>query len=176
MSLAFYVVLWISGGNDVIAYAFNISVNQTTYVGRAALFIVPPLVYLLTKRICYGLQRSDDELVHHGIESGTIRRLPSGEFVEETVPLPVAHQIMLTGVESDRPMVEGGAAHGAGEDGPKGAGYGDQHAVEVAGGAGGHTSPREKVRGFFFEKKSTSSEATRSQSAAPQRELEKTVD
>ena len=153
MSLSFYVILMISGGNDIIAHIFKVSVNSTTYVGRAALFIVPPLVYMLTKRICYGLQRSDDELVHHGIESGTIRRLPSGEFVEETVPLPVPHRIALTGVEADRPQLAGATAHGA-EGTPKGAGYGDQHVVEAGNGAGGHASKREKVRGFFFDKRS----------------------
>jgi ubiquinol-cytochrome c reductase cytochrome b subunit len=97
MSLAFYLVLWISGGNDVIASIFSISVNNTTYAGRAALLLLPPIVYVVTKRICIGLQESDQELMHHGIESGTIRRLPSGEFVEETVPLPASYQPALTG-------------------------------------------------------------------------------
>ncbi len=171
MSLSFYVILLISGGNDVLAHIFRVSVNQTTYVGRAALFIVPPLVYFVTKRMCLALQRSDAELVHHGIESGTIRRLPSGEFIEETVPLPVPHRIMLTGVESDRPELAGATAHGS-EGSPKGPGYGDQHEV----GAAPH-GKRDKVRGFFFDKRGDSSTAApRPEASLPQRELEKTVD
>ena len=171
MSLSFYVILLISGGNDVLAHIFRVSVNQTTYVGRAALFIVPPLVYWATKRICLGLQRADAELVHHGIESGTIRRLPSGEFIEETVPLPVPHRIALTGVESDRPALEGATAHGS-EGTPKGPGYGDEHVVGAA-----QTSKREKVRGFFFEKRDDGDTAApRPEAALEQRELEKTVD
>ena len=171
MSLSFYVILLISGGNDILAHIFRVSVNQTTYVGRAALFIVPPLVYWATKRICLGLQRADAELVHHGIESGTIRRLPSGEFIEETVPLPVPHRIALTGVESDRPALEGATAHGS-EGTPKGPGYGDEHVVGAA-----QTSKREKVRGFFFEKRDDGDTAApRPEAALEQRELEKTVD
>ena len=136
MSLSFYIILTIAGGNDVIAKIFQVSVNATTYVGRAALFIVPPIVYFVTKRWCLALQRNDDELVHHGIESGTIRRLPSGEFIEETVPLPAVYRISLTGVESDRPALEGATAHGA-EGKPKGPGYGDEHEVAVSTPRGG---------------------------------------
>ena len=108
MSISFYLVLMISGGNDVIAAIFQVSVNATTYVGRVALFVLPPIVYFVTKRWCLALQRSDDELVHHGIESGTIRRLPSGEFIEETVPLPSVYRVGLTGVQDERPALTGG--------------------------------------------------------------------
>ena len=171
MSISFYVVLMIAGGNDIIAHIFKISVNQTTYVLRALLFVIPPLVYVATKRMCLALQRSDEELVHHGIESGTIRRLPSGEFIEETVPLPVAHRIMLTGVESDAPALAGATAHGQ-EGQPKGPGYGDDHQVGAL--AGGK---REKVRGFFMEKRSDSkTAAARPEATLPERELENTVD
>ncbi|MDP9466283.1 MAG: cytochrome bc complex cytochrome b subunit [Actinomycetota bacterium] len=143
MSIAFYVVLMIAGGNDVIASVFHLSINTISRVLQVALFVVPPIVYFATKRICLALQRSDDELVHHGIESGTIRRLPNGEFVEETVPLPAVYRIALTGVESDRPQLEGATDHGA-EGQPKGPGYGDEHVVE--------NSP-ERVPGFFRAKR-----------------------
>jgi len=139
MSLSFYVLLLIAGGNDIVAHIFRVSINTMTYTLRAAIFIVPPLVYVATKRFCLSLQRSDEELVHHGIESGTIRRLPSGEFVEETVPLPVAHHIQLTGVESDRPELQGATAHGqAGQ--AKGPGYGDTHVLDAETGSRGAVS------------------------------------
>jgi len=162
MSIVFYVLLMIAGGNDIIASIFHLSINQITYFLRAAIFIVPPLAYVITKRICYGLQRSDEELLHHGIESGTIRRLPSGEFVEETVPLPVPNRILLTGVErSERPALEG--SHDAADHEP---GHVEQHAVE---------SRPAKARGFFREKKADSSTAAaRPESTLP--ELESSVD
>jgi ubiquinol-cytochrome c reductase cytochrome b subunit len=160
MAITFYVVLIIAGGNDVLASIFHLSINQITYTLRAGIFILPPLAYIATKRICLGLQRSDEELLHHGIESGTIRRLPSGEFVEETVPLPVPHRVLLTGVErSERPALEHAddtAAHGPG--------HVEQHEVEG-------TGPR--PRGFFRNKSAT---AAQTKVGAEQRELETTVD
>jgi ubiquinol-cytochrome c reductase cytochrome b subunit len=162
MSITFYVLLLVAGGNDIFAHVFRVSVNNMTYVLRVAFFVLPPLAYVLTKRICYALQRSDEELLHHGIESGTIRRLPSGEFIEETVPLPVPQRLALTGVESDRPGLAGPTAHG--EPGhPTGPGFGDQHVVESA---------PARSRGFFFEKRADrSTSAPRPESTLP--ELEK---
>jgi ubiquinol-cytochrome c reductase cytochrome b subunit len=95
MSLTFYVVLLFAGGNDIIASIFHLSINEITYTLRAGLFILPPIAYVITKRFCLSLQRSDDDLLHHGIESGTIRRLPSGEFVEETVGVPNVYATLL---------------------------------------------------------------------------------
>ena len=114
MALAFYVVLLIAGGNDIIASVFHISVNSMTYFLRVAIFVVPPLAYLVTKRICFSLQRSDADLLHHVIESGTVLRLPSGEFVEETVELPSTYRVLLVGGEAkDRAALTGG--HGEAE-------------------------------------------------------------
>jgi ubiquinol-cytochrome c reductase cytochrome b subunit len=87
MAIAFYVVLWISGGNDVIAQKFDISLNAMTWIGRIGLLIVPPAAYLLTHRICLGLQQNDRETLVHGVETGIIRRLPSGQFIEVHQPL-----------------------------------------------------------------------------------------
>jgi ubiquinol-cytochrome c reductase cytochrome b subunit len=58
-----------------------------TWIARFAVFIVPVLAYVITKRICLGLQRKDLHLLEHGVETGIIRQLPSGEFIEETRPL-----------------------------------------------------------------------------------------
>lgn len=82
MAITFYVVLWISGGNDLFADKFNISLNVMTWAGRIALLIGPPLVYWMTYRICLGLQRHDREVLEHGVETGMIKRLPTGEFIE----------------------------------------------------------------------------------------------
>ncbi len=100
-SLAFYVVLVISGGNDVIATTFHISLNTMTWAGRIGLFVVPPIAFFIAKRVCEALQRHDHELVEHGIETGIIRQLPSGEFVEVTIPKPAPPHIELTPVPHD---------------------------------------------------------------------------
>jgi ubiquinol-cytochrome c reductase cytochrome b subunit len=87
MAIAFYLVLLVSGGNDLIALKFDISLNAMTWIGRIGLILAPPLAYYLTHRICLGLQQHDREVLVHGIETGIIRRLPSGEFIEVHQPL-----------------------------------------------------------------------------------------
>jgi ubiquinol-cytochrome c reductase cytochrome b subunit len=87
MAITFYAVLLLSGGNDLIAKAFDISLNAMTYGGRVALFVLPPLAYLVAYRICLGLQRHDREVLEHGIETGIIKLLPNGEFIEIHQPL-----------------------------------------------------------------------------------------
>jgi ubiquinol-cytochrome c reductase cytochrome b subunit len=87
MALAFYIVLFLSGGNDIIAKAFDISLNAMTWGGRIALLILPPIAYLVAYRACLGLQRHDREVLEHGLETGIVRMLPTGEFIEIHQPL-----------------------------------------------------------------------------------------
>jgi ubiquinol-cytochrome c reductase cytochrome b subunit len=87
MAVAFYLVLLLSGGNDVIADKFNISLNAMTWIGRIGLLILPPLAYWVTHRACLGLQQHDREVLAHGIETGIIKRLPDGRFIEVHQPL-----------------------------------------------------------------------------------------
>jgi ubiquinol-cytochrome c reductase cytochrome b subunit len=86
-TVAFYGVLWLEGANDVIADHFDIPLYTTTEISRVAIFVVPAAAYIITKRICLGLQRKDLHLLEHGVETGIIRQLPSGEFIEETRPV-----------------------------------------------------------------------------------------
>ncbi|HKC27812.1 MAG TPA: ubiquinol-cytochrome c reductase cytochrome b subunit [Jatrophihabitans sp.] len=87
MAIAFYLVLFLSGGNDIIAKAFNISLNAMTWGGRIALLILPPLAYVVAYRVCLGLQRHDREVLEHGVETGIVKMLPTGEFIEVHQPL-----------------------------------------------------------------------------------------
>nr|WP_308286250.1 cytochrome bc complex cytochrome b subunit [Actinomycetospora endophytica] len=87
MALVFYFWLVVACGNDIIAYTFDISLNAMTWIGRIGLLVLPPLFYFATYRICLGLQRSDREVLEHGIETGMIKRLPQGEFIEVHQPL-----------------------------------------------------------------------------------------
>jgi ubiquinol-cytochrome c reductase cytochrome b subunit len=87
MALTFYGWLMVAGGNDLIADKFDISLNAMTWVGRIGVIVLPPIAYVVTYRICLGLQQHDREVLEHGIETGVIRRLPSGEFIEVHQPL-----------------------------------------------------------------------------------------
>src|SRR4051812_18079079 len=118
MGLTAYIVLWISGGNDLIADKFDLSLNAMTWFGRIGFLILPPIVYWATYRLCIGLERHDREVLEHGIETGVIRRLPSGEFIEVHQPLgPVdAHghgQLAYGGASVPKKMNQVGGARRA---------------------------------------------------------------
>ncbi|WP_280387669.1 cytochrome b, partial [Nocardia wallacei] len=87
MALTFYAVLTVACVNDIIALQFDISLNATTWFFRIALLVGPPLAYFLAYRMCLGLQRSDRQVLEHGIETGIIKRLPHGEYIEMHQPL-----------------------------------------------------------------------------------------
>jgi len=82
MAIAFYLVLTLACVNDIIALKFNISLNTTTWIFRIGLLTAPPIAYYLAYRFCIGLQRSDRAVLEHGIETGVIKRLPHGEYIE----------------------------------------------------------------------------------------------
>jgi ubiquinol-cytochrome c reductase cytochrome b subunit len=114
MAATFYILLWISGGNDIIATHLNLSINDITYVLRALVFILPPLTYLVTKRICIGLQRKDREKVLHGRETGRVFRTEDGEVFELHAPLSDADRWLLVQFEAPRPPAALPAADASG--------------------------------------------------------------
>jgi len=88
MAISFYLILFIAAGNDLIAIKLALSINDITQALRILLFVVPPLAYWVTKRICMSLQRRDHDLVLHGRESGRVVRTAEGRFFEVHEPIP----------------------------------------------------------------------------------------
>jgi ubiquinol-cytochrome c reductase cytochrome b subunit len=101
--LTWYVILLIAGGNDMVAIFFHLSINHITWFARIAFFVGPVIAFIITKRICLGLQRRDRDKVLHGRESGIIKRLPHGEFVEIHEPLSQGELYKLTSHEQYKP-------------------------------------------------------------------------
>ncbi|MDQ1688088.1 MAG: ubiquinol-cytochrome c reductase cytochrome b subunit [Frankiaceae bacterium] len=87
MSLVFYFILWLAGGNDIFAHVFHLSINTLTWIFRVGVIVAPPIAFVITKRLCIGLQRKDAALAEHGHETGIIKRLPSGEYIEVHEPI-----------------------------------------------------------------------------------------
>jgi ubiquinol-cytochrome c reductase cytochrome b subunit len=85
--MTFYGVLWIEGANDVIADKLQIPLYTITWIARVMVFAGPALAFAVTRRVCLGLQRKDNELLEHGLETGIVKQLPSGEFTEAHRPL-----------------------------------------------------------------------------------------
>ena len=103
MAISFYVLLWASGGNDILASRLHISINDITYFIRAAIFVIPPLVYVITKRACLGLQRKDREKVLHGRETGRVFRTQDGEVFEIHAPLSAQDRWLLVQHDTHQP-------------------------------------------------------------------------
>ncbi|MFB7636305.1 cytochrome bc complex cytochrome b subunit [Streptomyces sp. NPDC056149] len=102
--LVAYFVMLIGGGNDLWATHFHLSINAITWFVRIAFFVGPVLAFIATKRICLGLQRRDKDKVLHGRESGIIKRLPHGEFIEVHEPLNQEQLHFLTQHEQPEPL------------------------------------------------------------------------
>ncbi|MQA93209.1 MAG: ubiquinol-cytochrome c reductase cytochrome b subunit [Streptosporangiales bacterium] len=88
-----YGLLWLAGANDVISERLDVPLYGTTWFFRFALILGPIIAFIVTKRICLGLQRRDAAAASHGYESGIIKQLPSGEFIE-------VHQLLTEDAET----------------------------------------------------------------------------
>ncbi|MFE5733506.1 cytochrome bc complex cytochrome b subunit [Streptomyces sp. NPDC056528] len=98
-----YMIMLVGGGNDLWATHFHLSLNSITWFVRIFFFLGPVIAFIVTKRICLGLQRRDRDKVLHGRESGIIKRLPHGEFVEVHEPLSQGELHRLTAHEQYAP-------------------------------------------------------------------------
>ncbi|MFE2039624.1 cytochrome bc complex cytochrome b subunit [Streptomyces sp. NPDC059477] len=112
--LTLYAVLLIGGGNDIVATHLHLSINSITWFVRIAFFVAPVLAFYVTKRVCLALQHRDRDKVLHGRETGTITRLPHGEFIEVHEPLPRAELYALTQHEQPQPYEIGPPADAGG--------------------------------------------------------------
>ena len=86
-AVVFYGVLWAEGANDVLADFLQVPLYTITWISRVLIFVGPVLAYIITKRICLALQRKDAGMLLHGYESGIIRQMPDGEFIEVHKPV-----------------------------------------------------------------------------------------
>jgi ubiquinol-cytochrome c reductase cytochrome b subunit len=104
-AVTFYGTLWLAGGNDVIADKFDLSLYATTWFFRFAIFLGPIAAFIITKRVCLGLQRKDAESIAHGYESGVIKQLPNGAYVEIHKPLPAEPAAIVLSKEEAKPAL-----------------------------------------------------------------------
>jgi ubiquinol-cytochrome c reductase cytochrome b subunit len=121
--MSIYGLLWAAGGNDILAVVFHLNLNHITYFMRVAVFVVPVLVFILTRRWCISLQRSDEDRLLHGYETGIIMRSPEGGYSERHLPVSEAAAYTLTARQRDE-VYDAGAevdAHGVARDGSRAA-------------------------------------------------------
>ncbi|MFC5382294.1 cytochrome b [Aquipuribacter nitratireducens] len=107
MALTFYVLMWANGGNDILAVQLGLAINDITRFVGVMMFVAPPLAFIVTKRICLGLQRRDRERVLHGVETGQVYRLDTGEVLERHRPMDEFERWELVQHEAYRPLDPG---------------------------------------------------------------------
>ncbi|MFC4906849.1 cytochrome b [Actinomadura gamaensis] len=111
-AVTFYGLMWLAGANDVLADKFHVSLFATTWFFRFAIFIGPVLAYIVTKRICLGLQRKDADVIGHGVEAGIIVMAPDGGFSEKHEPAREEERIKILSKENARPEAPATDANG----------------------------------------------------------------
>jgi len=115
--LVFIGTLWGAAAADHIAVLFRLSLEGVLTGFQVLLIAGPFAAFVLTRRICLGLQRKDRDIVQHGWETGRIVRLPGGEYIEvhagggeqEQWRLPVGHTSDAALVSPDETPQPGGA-------------------------------------------------------------------
>ncbi len=78
-TLAFYGILLLAGGNDILAGVFRIAPEAITTAFRVLIFVVPLAVFLVTRNVCRGLARADLHPTEPP-EGGRIVRTATGGF------------------------------------------------------------------------------------------------
>ncbi len=96
-----YGLLWAAGGNDILATHLHMNLNSITYFMRAAVFIIPPIVFYVARRWCIGLQRGDNDRLLHGYETGIIMRAPNGAYTERHLPISEKRAYTITARHRD---------------------------------------------------------------------------
>ncbi|TDO93833.1 cytochrome bc1 complex cytochrome b subunit [Enemella evansiae] len=128
-----YLVFLFGGGNDILAVKFNLSLNAVTYFLRVAVFLGPVIAFIVTKRICLGIQRQKRERILHGSESGQMERAADGGYSEGHVPISTDEAYTLTYRSDVLPIEPGETTDDAG--------------VRVKGGA---SKARARMHRWFF--------------------------
>ncbi|MFB9732257.1 cytochrome b [Ornithinimicrobium kibberense] len=123
-AISMYLVLALATINDILAIKLQLSINDITMFFRLMFFVLPVIVFFLTKRICLSLQRHDREKVLHGHETGRIVRTPEGRFFEVHEPMDEYERWALVQHDTYRPLgLEAGGV--------------DEHGVRRPGGGSG---------------------------------------
>jgi ubiquinol-cytochrome c reductase cytochrome b subunit len=80
MALSLFGVLTLAGTDDISATVFSVPLEALRWTERGAVFVLPPLAYLVTKRICERLRRSDREAVAGGVATGLVTQPEEGTY------------------------------------------------------------------------------------------------
>jgi ubiquinol-cytochrome c reductase cytochrome b subunit len=105
--ISIFLMLCIAASNDLIAVALKLSINDITWFLRVGIFVIPVLVFWITKRLCISMQRQRRDLVLHGNETSRVVRMENGEMLEIHEPLSEFDRWTLVQHDQHRPLKAG---------------------------------------------------------------------
>jgi ubiquinol-cytochrome c reductase cytochrome b subunit len=76
----FYTLLFVAGGNDVLAGIFNVTPEAITNSFRVLIFVAPAVAYAVTWKVCRDLARSGSRPTR-GTVGSTVAQTATGGFV-----------------------------------------------------------------------------------------------
>ncbi|WP_214402551.1 cytochrome bc1 complex cytochrome b subunit [Pseudonocardia lacus] len=100
--VTFYACLQLAAATDVLALTFHLSSDALFWAGRVGVLVLPVIAHRVTHRLCLGLQHAERVVREHGVETGLIRRLPHGGYVERHVPLTELLELDRSSVDGER--------------------------------------------------------------------------
>src|SRR5690606_6667774 len=103
--VTFYAVMWAGASSDLMATHFQLSMEGVIHTLQALLIFGPIIAYVVTKRICIGLQKKDRSIALHGYESGRIVRLQGGEYIEVHKPVSEYERWRLVSYHDYEPLM-----------------------------------------------------------------------
>ncbi|MCC9305581.1 cytochrome bc complex cytochrome b subunit [Kitasatospora sp. RB6PN24] len=103
-----YAVLLMAGGQDVLAYQFDVSVNGVNWTLRIALFVLPLLAFWLTRWLCLALQARDRSRFDSGVPTGFVSQSVEGGYEQGHEELTVRQKYTLAMERAPEPMVAPG--------------------------------------------------------------------
>ncbi|AQS71126.1 ubiquinol-cytochrome c reductase cytochrome b subunit [Streptomyces pactum] len=103
-AICFYAVLLLAGGNDILAHVFDVSLNLLTWVFRISLVLLPPIAFMVTKRVCLALRERERERLAEGEETGELRQTLAGGYVESHTPLDAEQRYVLRSRTEPEPL------------------------------------------------------------------------
>ncbi|MFF9405266.1 cytochrome bc complex cytochrome b subunit [Streptomyces anandii] len=103
-AITFYAVLLAAGGNDIIAHTFKVSLNALTWIFRISLVVLPPLAFMVTKRICLALREAELERLAEGEETGEVRQTVAGGYTGSHEPVDEETRYVILGRRLPRPL------------------------------------------------------------------------
>ncbi|WP_193106401.1 cytochrome bc complex cytochrome b subunit [Brachybacterium sp. FME24] len=105
--ISVYLILALAATNDIIAVALHLSINDLTWAFRIGIFVLPVLLFFITKRLCLSLQRQARQKALHGTETSRVVRTDSGQMLEIHEPLDEFDRWILVQHDDYRPLTAG---------------------------------------------------------------------